>query len=78
MKDAILVVLIVFTAALSFIFGAIWEQRQNFKKGRQPTCQSELKDPCQEIHGLNTKGMRDYKPKYDRNLKQVVLTCEVE
>lgn len=47
-----------------------------FNDSKQLTCKSEFKDPCQEMHGLSTKDIRDRKPKYDRNLKQVVSTCE--
>jgi len=32
-------------------------------------------DPCQQIHGLKTIESRDYKPKHNRELRQVVSTC---
>ena len=72
MKDAILVVIIVFTAALSFIFGAIWEQRQNFKKGRQPTCQSEFN---QQVKSTSIEHGQDI-PHKGKRLNRIVIECE--
>jgi hypothetical protein len=33
-------------------------------------------DHCYQIHGSRTVEVRDYKPKYKRELKRVILTCE--